>query len=206
MTVDNIRPKWFLLWFMLAFAFVLSLRLLTAQPLDGTAAVQKAKDDLHAIGVQTENAGPCGAFQIVNLAAQRLGAGVLYKPDGNHCEWPAGSGHFFSVDIVAFRNGQIFDALIASEVENRPAWQNAGLVDPTRYRDPVVSAPVPIPDVPPGPGTTCPPADTNVLLARLAVLEGKLDALAAKPAPVFPIYRTSLWGSAVVLRPDPAVK
>lgn len=173
---------------------------LSAQPANGTSTVAQAKQELNAAGVQTEHTGPCGAFQITNLAAQKLNAGILDKPSGNHCEWPAGSGHFYSVDTVIYRNGRAFDVLVASEEQNGPSWQEGPTLDPSRYRDPVVAAgPVPTPPAP-----TCPPADNAAVLAKLAQLETAINALAAKPPSTvtFPNYRTSIWGASVVLRPD----
>jgi len=50
-------------------------------PQDYVSIIVKAKADLNAAGVQTENVGPCGPFQIVTLAAARIpDAYILGKP------------------------------------------------------------------------------------------------------------------------------
>ena len=108
--------------------------------MDHTDSVAQAKADLLAAGYDLS--GPCGAFAIVNLTAWRLrseGAGLLSKPVGNNCDG-------YAPDIVAYRNGQIFDVLIDGGGENGPTWQDTGIIDDvTRWRpaiDPQIDQPV----------------------------------------------------------------
>src|SRR3954470_21064862 len=108
----------------------LVLALLVASPVaaqDHTAIVASVKADLQARGVDL--AGPCGAFQITKRVAWMLrneGAGLLSKTTGNNCDG-------FATDIIAYPGGHIFDILVSGGDVNGPSWQDAGLVDASRY-------------------------------------------------------------------------
>lgn len=103
--------------------------------------IREAKAELNARGIQTEGVGPIGPFQIINLAAWRhreRGIGLLDKPNGNHAEFPAGSGNFYSTDWLIFRNGEGGDMLIGAETDNIPAWNMNHDPDlASRWRPPV---------------------------------------------------------------------
>lgn len=123
---------------------------------DRSAVVAEAKARLEAIG--RDLAGPCGAFAITSYAAWLLreeGAGVLEKSSGTKCLERA-------IAILAYRDGEIYDVLIAAGTENRPAWQFQGSVEPARWRPP----PLPPLDVEPGPPP--PPTDWRELLTGVA--------------------------------------
>lgn len=172
----------------------------TAQP-DPIAVITQAKADLHAAGVVTEgpgDIGKCGAFQIVNLAASRIpGAQLLQKhAPQNHCEWPAGSGDLYGVDVIVLNN-QIWDALANAENINDPAWQLDGPMGPNDVARPPVGGSVPQTPAPPpvvvtskgekgekgDKGDQGPPgaaSDTAALTARVAQLEGQLRNLTCK--------------------------
>lgn len=190
--------------------------------------VQSAKDELAAQGVKTEKNGPCGPFQIANLVAFRhadSGIGLVSKPNGNHCEWPAGSGQFYSVDFLMFRDLSGVDILTDSENLNKPQWithsPDGNLAG--RWRpgiDPgfgtLPSTPIP-PVTPPG----VPPAPTvdltgvnnrlaaaesllaaltaqiAAISASLAVVDGNVQALASKPIPTACTAAASLWGTRI---------
>jgi hypothetical protein len=94
---------------------------------DRSDVVAQAKDDLENAG--HDLSGPCGAFSIVKLAAWRMGggAGLLSKPSGNNCEG-------YSTDIIVYPDGRIYDVLVDGGGRNGPAWGDAGVVDPARYR------------------------------------------------------------------------
>lgn len=138
--------------------------------------VAQAKADLLASG--QDLSGSCGAFAIVRLAAWRMrseGAGLLDKPSGNNC---AG----YSVDIIAYADGQIYDVLIASGEQNTPSWQYAGSGMGSRYHaaieppgQPPAPTPVPTPAPVPAP---IPSIDLSGVYAQFAILNQKLDELA----------------------------
>lgn len=94
---------------------------------DRSAVVAQAKADLEAAG--HDLSGPCGAFAIVKLAAFRMGggAGLLDKPAGNNCEG-------YATDIIVYPDGKHYDVLVGGGETNGPSWQDAGTVDPSRYR------------------------------------------------------------------------
>lgn len=94
---------------------------------DRSAVVAQAKADLEAAG--HDLSGPCGAFSIVKLAAFRMGggAGLLDKPAGNNCEG-------YATDIIVYPDGKHYDVLVGGGETNGPSWQDAGTVDPSRYR------------------------------------------------------------------------
>lgn len=154
---------------------------------------------------------PCGAFKITKRVAWALrgeGAGLLKKPNGNNCEG-------FSVDIICYPDGTIYDILVNAETENRPAWNLAGHVEPERYQpaiDPgdVISVPTPpeVPPVvivPPPPAPPAPPTPAvdvaalaaavdrvnrqqQDLIAAVGALSGVVSGLvAAVAAPVAPV-------------------
>lgn len=94
---------------------------------DRSAVVAEAKAELEAAG--HDLSGPCGAFAIVKLAAWKMGggAGLLDKPAGNNCEG-------YATDIIVYADGRHYDVLVDGGGRNGPAWGDAGLVDPSRYR------------------------------------------------------------------------
>lgn len=105
---------------------------------------------------QVENLqGPCGAFQIINRAAwnhREVGLGVMAKPQGTHCEWPPGSGQFYSVDWLLYPDGAGGDMLINAETANTPTWTLSAPNEEvaTHWRPPVGSeSSPPLPPPPP---------------------------------------------------------
>lgn len=127
--------------------------------------VQQVVGELQARGVDT--AGPCGAFQITKRVAWRLrdeDAGLLSKPAGNNCEG-------YSVDVVAYRDGQIYDVLADAGNGNGPLWNDAGRVDPGRWRPAIdpVDEPAKEPEKEP------PPVETPEVLAAIGALTVKVD-------------------------------
>ena len=95
--------------------------------------------------------GPARAWTITNqvclrLQAQGEDAGLLAKDSGNQFLG-------YSTDIVVYRDGHHYDCLINSEADATPAWQDKGMIDPTRWRPPLGD----VPDVPDDPGI---PPDT----------------------------------------------
>ena len=132
---------------------------------DRTAVVAQAKADLAAAGRDPHSA--CGAAEITNLAAWRMqneGAGLLDKPTGNNCQG-------YAVDIIAYRDGQIYDVLVNAETQNIPAWQPLTPVDPARWRPPVYPSYYPGPIEPPVDPPPVEPPPTSPLEARVARLE-----------------------------------
>lgn len=97
-----------------------------------SGAIAQAKADLIAGGIDIS--GPCGAWQIVNTTAFRLGGnyGLLSKDSGNNCNGMA-------TDIIAVKpsNGApqmpLFDALIDGGGANGPNWSSAGQADTSRW-------------------------------------------------------------------------
>lgn len=91
---------------------------LTKHP-DQSGTIAQAKADLITQGVNIS--GACGAWEIVRLAAKMMGggAGLLNKPGGNNCNG-------YAVDIIAYPDGYIFDALIDSGNANTPSWNPTG--------------------------------------------------------------------------------
>jgi hypothetical protein len=95
--------------------------------------VAQAKADLITAGVSL--VGPCGGFEIVKRAVQYIAAsdpavGLLDKPTGNNCGG-------YSVDIICFNDGVIYDVLFDSGGANTPQWNFAGVVPTSRYRPPI---------------------------------------------------------------------
>lgn len=99
--------------------------------------VAKAKTDIVNAGVSLS--GNNGAFGITNLAAHRLGVGVVDKPNGNNAQV---GGRFFSVDVIMARDGRAWDVLIDGGGTNVPVYNPIDPIDPSRYRDPVVDYPI----------------------------------------------------------------
>src|SRR5207247_1744062 len=141
-----------------------------AQHPDHRGTVEAVKAQLQAAGTPTS--GACGAFNIAARVAWQLraeGAGVLDKKccDGNgnfygvgensptHCEFPVGSGHYFSSDIVIYPDGLHYDILSDAGGLNGPQWNLVGPIDDiSRYRaaiDPGDTAPIPVPQPQPLP-------------------------------------------------------
>jgi len=97
-----------------------------------SGAVAQAKADLIAGGIDIS--GACGAWQIVNLTAFRLGGnyGLLSKTSGNNCNGMA-------TDIIAVKSSSgntqmpIFDCLIDAGGANGPTWSSSGNVDASRW-------------------------------------------------------------------------
>ncbi len=128
--------------------------------------VAQAKAELEAAGADLS--GPCGAFKITNLTAQKLRLGILDKPAGNNCQG-------YATDIVMERSGQAWDCLIDGGGANTPAWNQIDPVDASRYRDPIGSPTVP-PVEPPVPPVTPPaaPCDLTPVLQAIAALSEQL--------------------------------
>ncbi|MBX4187240.1 MAG: hypothetical protein KW802_03240, partial [Candidatus Doudnabacteria bacterium] len=104
-----------------------------------TGAVSAAKSQLAGSGETF--LGSCGSFKITNLAAWNIGngAGLLTKPSGHRCEV---NGVGYSVDIIAYSDGYIYDVLVGSSDPgtigaNSPSWSPNAAVAPTRYAPPI---------------------------------------------------------------------
>jgi len=110
-----------------------------------TAEVTAAKAQLTAQGmtwnkdpaIQPTEVFECNRFAIVKLAAQLIGAGagLLSKPGGTNCQG-------YSVDIIAFPDGYIYDVLDGNAPDGAgPAWSPSGCgsdgICPDRYRAPI---------------------------------------------------------------------
>src|SRR4051794_28661881 len=142
-------------------------------PMNHTDVVARVKADLEARGVNLTGAD--GAFEITKRVAWELraeGAGLLDKPGGNN-------SHGFATDIICYPTGQIYDILVSGGDVNGPSWQDAGMVDASRYRPAVAVDPGP-PPVPPGPPGALDElvAKLDAMTALLASLDRKLDAMA----------------------------
>src|SRR3972149_2272455 len=111
-----------------------------------TEIVARAKADILAAGIPID--GIEGAFKITNLAATRLGFGVLDKPTGSHAEV---GGQSYAFDIVVARDGRAWDVVVDGGASNTPAWNSIAPVDPSRYRDPVPGYPLGTVVTPPPP-------------------------------------------------------
>ncbi len=111
---------------------------------DHTAEVQAAKDELIAEGKKFPDpnaTNECYRFEIVKRAAPKIdGAGFLSKPGGNNCNG-------FSVDIIAFPDGYIYDVIGDDSSSggdgSKPSWHATGCgpitgngTCPERYRAP----------------------------------------------------------------------
>lgn len=95
---------------------------------DHLDTIVQAKSDLETLGIDLS--GPCGAFEIVNLAALRLkpeGVGLLQKPSGINC-------NNLAVTMLFFQDGQAYDVLDSPGVDNTPVWRYVGLLDVDRWR------------------------------------------------------------------------
>lgn len=100
------------------------------------ALIKQAKDELVTLG--EDLTGPCNAFKIVRRAmpwiqASDPTAGFLSRSSATPSSCNV-SGTDYSVDIVAYADGVIYDVLIDSGGANTPAWNFKGSVDPSRYR------------------------------------------------------------------------
>jgi hypothetical protein len=150
-----------------------------------TDVVANVKERLLAQGVSL--AGSCGAYQITkNVAWELRGemAGLLFKPDGNNCE-------FRAVDVIAYPDGSIYDILVRSgsepdgrtdrpEYYNIPAWQPQAPVDGGRWRaptDPGGTTPIPVPPDP----TPIPPPTGPKKVALRSVQSGKYVSMWDEP-------------------------
>jgi hypothetical protein len=110
------------------------------------AAAQAPIDVVREERAKITAAPPLGnklAFEVTKAVARRLNAGVLKKPTGNNQDG-------FSVDIVCFSDGRIFDILGDSEGAAVPGWGEAGNVDPARCQIPPPGSTV-LPPPPPSP-------------------------------------------------------
>lgn len=169
-----------------------------AQHPDHQAVVAAVVQQLKAAG--TDITGACGAFAITDRVAWALrdeGLGILDKAccdnDGfnaTHCEMPKGSGHFYSTDIVIYKDGDYADILGDAGGANTPYW--GAQHDPSlifRWRPPVdpgdgtqpppVSQPVPPPVVTmpqPSPVVTQPPAASGSIFDYTPLLQQILDS------------------------------
>jgi hypothetical protein len=137
---------------------------------DHTDVVANAKAALVATGVNLS--GACGAFAITKVVAWQLrgeGAGLLDKPGGNNCDG-------YATDIIAFPSGRIVDILVSGGDVNGPSWQDAGTVDPSRYRPAMAPAAAPPPPVVVPPEPPAPIFDTAALETQIANLRADVDA------------------------------
>lgn len=161
--------------------------------------VREVKEDLVRRGVALT--GPCGAFEITKRVAKKLNAGLLSKPGGNNCNG-------YAVDIVCYADGHIYDILQDGGGLNNPTWQDAGMVDPGRFRVALTVDEV-TPDQPPvePPNDGGADIDLTTLPARLTAIETALAEVLAKlnsraGEVVFPNYAGRLAGLTLVLRPS----
>lgn len=155
-------------------------------PANHVAVVQQAKADLEAAGVDLSDHNdttPCGPFQITALAAWRLraeGAGLFSKAGGTRCEWPEGSGHFYTKDVIAYASGWIVDVVGGGATDHEATWFNYpyNAADLARYV-PAFEMTVPG-QTDPGP-IVVPPAngDLDALLSLLGEHDAKLSSLRA---------------------------
>lgn len=154
--------------------------------------VDRIKRTLESRGVDLRGAD--GAFQITKRVAWELrgeGAGLLSKPGGNN------SGGF-AVDVIAYPNGHIFDILVGSGDVNGPAWQDAGEVDASRYRqaiDPGDDVPPIEPPIVEPP--TLPPADPQLLERLVAATTNMTIAIELLATRLEEIEKTGVrvkWG------------
>jgi hypothetical protein len=137
---------------------------------DHTDVVANAKAALVATGANLS--GACGAFAITKVVAWQLraeGAGLLDKPGGNNCDG-------YATDIIAFPSGRIVDILVSGGDVNGPSWQDAGTVDPGRYRPAIAPAAPPPVVIPPAVSPPAPIFDTAALETAIANLRADVDA------------------------------
>ena len=110
---------------------------------------------------------PAQAVEILNAVAwtHQPDVGLFAAPVGGN-GWPHPRG-FVRLDILAHKaDGHIYDVFIdgpdASQNyagEARPAWQDKGALDPSRFVTPVKPIALPAPADPPAPGQPPAPAD-----------------------------------------------
>lgn len=171
--------------------------------------VEREKAKLVAAGADLS--GPCGAFSITKAVAWALrgeGAGLLDKPSGNNCQG-------YSVDIVAYKDGSIFDILGDGGGANEPQWNASDAVDPARWRPAIDPGGDPEPDPGPTP-SPCPSVDLEPVQAHLEAIDkhlydqgeriyadlvARLERLEAKE-PTFPTYKGSIFGININLTPQ----
>ncbi|MGE5298348.1 MAG: hypothetical protein ACM3KM_04245 [Acidobacteriaceae bacterium] len=87
--------------------------------------------------------GECGRWLVADTAAWYLvqrgiepNAGILEKPSGWRCI--VNGGEAYSVDIIAFPDGYIYDVLGGGAAGDNPGWNCAGgTVDTNRWRAPI---------------------------------------------------------------------
>ncbi len=87
-------------------------------------AVIDAKNSVIAQGINPSS-NDCATFEITRRAAIAVGGGVLEKGAGAGCTTPAGH---FSVDIIAYPNGDLIDVLSNAGINgtNGPEWVGDG--------------------------------------------------------------------------------
>lgn len=90
--------------------------------------------------------GPERSWKITNgtaWALRDIGAGIYHKSGGENYNG-------YSVDIVVFKSGELYDVLGKSETEDNPQWMQV-VGDVTNWRapiDPATLDPIPHSDVP----------------------------------------------------------
>ena len=172
------------------------------------SVVVAAKAELVARGLVLT--GPCGAIQITNLVAWRLGFGLLQKGGGNRAVLKA-DGSCLSGDQTADPEGFATDYLIDRTTfvgfdilgdgggANAPQWAgpetDAAMVARNRQhvRAPInpegyfPTAPVvTLPPVDPPPAVVPPPSDDlGLVLAALRAIDARLAALEARTPPTY---------------------
>lgn len=153
------------------------LMLLPASAWAQVSVVQKALDDLRAANVSLD--GPCGGFRVIELAAWRLrssGAGYYKKGTngGTNCLG-------YSIDIIAFQNGQAFDVLIDADgdgASKQATWNPlAPFTDPNRFQAAIDPGE---PGVPGGGGETPQPAGLTRLDVRAEIRAAFADYTAVR--------------------------
>ena len=136
--------------------------------------VESVKNKLTSAGLDLQ--GPCGAFTIVKHVAWELraeGAGLLSKPSGNNCDG-------YATDIICYPDGHIWDVLVDGGGANGPTWEDAGMVDPDRYRIAIDPGDTPIPTPTPPPVPPTPPTDLTPLWVEINHVKANLAALSAR--------------------------
>jgi len=136
--------------------------------------VSQVINELVRLGIDIK--GPCGAFAISNLVAQRLNLGILYKPrpTENNC---IVNGVGYAADIVMDRSGRIWDILFDGGGTNTPVWFEKDAVDKSWYRDPLLNYPKVLntgTEIPTGPVNN-PPLEVESLDWLLRTMHIKMD-------------------------------
>lgn len=155
--------------------------------------------------------GPCGAFEITSRVAWTLrdaGWGLLggKSPAQNGCTV---GPERYAVDVIQNRvTGCTIDILVNSETENRPAWQQLHCNLPSiEWRAPFEQD---TPIEPPCPNCDHEPSDLAELKVQVEFMRQQMQHLEEtirlfleRPHAPYPVYRGSVLGFGVTLRPEP---